>query len=179
LKRKISYEAKIALLAVFTSIGALCISAYQAYMQRLQTYASVMPNLMVYSSTNYNSEGPKGNSFELVLENKGVGPAQIDSVLYEFDHKQYKYMQDVIVNTLKVYDFGTNEPWKNRILSANERISIVTVLDSGAKALSEKFIQTKTPAPIKIQIMYSSIYGEKWRMNWSNSLNISSNVKID
>jgi hypothetical protein len=168
IRKKITFEGRIALLAVFTSIGALCISGYQAYMQRLQTYASVLPSLTTYTSTNYNSNGPKGNTFEFVLENKGVGPAKIDSVVYFYQDSTYKYLSDVVNKISTLRNFGTNELWNNKMISSNERISIITLNDSLAKQFSEKFIQTKSPEKLSLIIHYSSIFGEKWILKWTN-----------
>lgn len=138
-----------------------------------------MPSLNLYTSSNYNSDAFKGNSFELILENKGVGPAKIDSVYFDYIGKKYPYFRQIVFEITHSSNFGTNELFKSRMISANEKISLVTVFDSSAKLLNEKFLQTEKPEKIAVKIRYSSIFDEKWELGWSNLDQVQSNLKVE
>ncbi len=177
-RRKFSFEGKIALLAVATSIGALCISGYQAYMQRLQTYASVLPSITATTSYHYISNSFVGNTFDFIIENKGVGPAKIDSVEFYFEGKRYSSFVEII-KKIKVMDiYSSNELWKNRMISANEQIATISIKDSLAKIISDKFLQNKKPSKLELTIIYSSIFDEKWKLKWTNINNKQSIEKL-
>ncbi len=178
IKKKFTFEGKIALLAVLTSVGALCISGYQAYMQRLQTYASVLPSLTASTSTHYFTKSIVGNTFDFIIENKGVGPAKIDSVEFKYHGKRYSSFAEIINEISVLDDYSTNELWKNKMVSANEQIATITLKDSLAKIISEKFLLNQKPEPLELTIIYSSIFNEKWKLKWTNINNKQSIEKL-
>ncbi|MEO8670163.1 MAG: hypothetical protein ABI411_02540 [Tahibacter sp.] len=67
-----------ALIAALIGLLALCVSAYTAYIQRQQVRAQVWP---------YLEPGISGSKREIVLVNKGVGPAIVKSVRIYVDGK--------------------------------------------------------------------------------------------
>ena len=67
-----------AIIAAMIGLLALCVSGYTAYIQRQQVRAQVWP---------YLEPGMSGSKRELLLFNKGVGPAIIESVQILVDGK--------------------------------------------------------------------------------------------
>lgn len=69
--RKRDWAAYSAVIATLVGLLALCVSAYTAMLQQQQVRAQVWPRLQLMSS---------GSLQEVLVMNKGVGPAVIESV---------------------------------------------------------------------------------------------------
>jgi hypothetical protein len=150
-------------MATITSLCALTVSIYQAYMQRKQTYASVMPSLIIYTSSDSNA-----NTFEFNVDNKGVGPAIVEEAEFELNGQKFKTIERMIFEKLKITDFGNSTLWKNRILSANESVRILSFAGKSGKAMIDTFQQNPHPPKLSIKLKYASIYDEKWVLEWDN-----------
>lgn len=74
--RKRDWAAYSAVIATLVGLLALCVSAYTAMLQQQQVRAQVWPRLQLMSS---------GSMQEVLVMNKGVGPALIGSVRVSVD----------------------------------------------------------------------------------------------
>src|SRR3569832_1502017 len=72
------WDAFAAVIAALIGLLALCVSGYTAYLQRQQVRAQVWP---------YLEPGMSGNKRELIVFNKGVGPAIVEGVQVFVDGK--------------------------------------------------------------------------------------------
>src|SRR5689334_17738839 len=77
-KRARDWNGVSAVIAALIGLLALCVSGYTAYIQRQQVRAQVWP---------YLEPGISGSKRELLLFNKGVGPAIIEGVQVLVDGK--------------------------------------------------------------------------------------------
>ncbi len=78
-KLVITLDTYLSILAVVSSFCAIGITFYQAYLQRTQQYASVMPVLDGYTS---NGSSDDGYRYDLIFVNNDVGPAFIKGYAY-------------------------------------------------------------------------------------------------
>jgi hypothetical protein len=76
--RRREWDGVAAVIAALVGLLALCVSGYTAWLQREQVRAQVWP---------YLETGISGSKHELILVNKGVGPALIRSVKVYVDGK--------------------------------------------------------------------------------------------
>lgn len=84
--RRIDWSAVAAVVATLVGLLALVVSAYTASLQRQQVRAQVWPRLILAST---------GARHELVVINKGVGPALIGSVRFYVDGVAQRDWQSV------------------------------------------------------------------------------------
>jgi hypothetical protein len=165
---KLSFETKIGLLALITSIFAIGISSYQAYLQRMQTYASVMPRLDMFTYS-YRFDDAKEldlNEFKISVKNSGVGPANIDSFQVIINDEKYKFFNEPFTKITNNDDFEISNMWTNRMISSGEVIHMISA--KGLPAL--KLIDTiqGDVLKMKVKVHYSSIYKERWEFQFSN-----------
>jgi hypothetical protein len=166
-KRKIDGNLLMSFAAIFLSAGTLFILIYQSNLiskqfelQQKQQYASVMPYLMV-SIGNSDDEG-----YELFIINQGLGPAFIEEVNIHYkdtvfrDHdffSAYSLLKEQSPNIGTINFFGNI--FKGRVLAANEHIvhlSMATPDSLNAEIIRDGVAQ--------MEIVYKSIYDEKWRV---------------
>jgi hypothetical protein len=106
-----------AVIAAFVGLLALCVSGYTAYIQRQQVRAQVWP---------YLEPGVSGSKRELVIVNKGVGPALVRSVQVYVDDKPQRNW-DAVYAALGL-KFEHRPPYSTLssiVLSAGERLDQV------------------------------------------------------
>jgi hypothetical protein len=90
--RKLGWVEIGSAVAVVISVAALFVSFYQARVAEKQAHASVWP----YLSIGYDiiDEGPR-KGFTWTVENHGLGPALIQSVIITLDGKPYTNWSDL------------------------------------------------------------------------------------
>lgn len=173
---KINVDRLLGLSAILISLLTLIIFIYQTNIIHQQSRLSVTPRL----SFNV-SQTQKDSSvfFDLLLENKGIGPAIINS--------------SMIIEKGKSYDLDMSEFWKERYpelakfgvfrstsavgkgstLSAGEsKILFSYELFDAAKfnTMSEYLtLDENGNFPFNIIIVYSSIYEEKWKIDYQEN----------
>ncbi|MEL6918174.1 MAG: hypothetical protein AAFO99_10645, partial [Bacteroidota bacterium] len=113
LKMKWNSERILSLSAMGISFITLIIFIYQTNLMSRQNYLSILPYVSI-STTENRAE----HTFELNLENYGVGPAIIESVTMLYDNKRYD---------LEDYD---NEIYKFLVSKAPELDSLKSVSSS-------------------------------------------------
>lgn len=85
-KRKVvvSLDTYLSILAVVSSFCAIGITLYQAYLQRTEQYASVIPILKCL-----NTNKVEGGGYAFICVNNGLGPAFIEEATYIYEDKAY------------------------------------------------------------------------------------------
>jgi len=107
---RIRYDAVV---ATFIALLAVGVSAYTAYIQRQQVRAQVWPVLEFGTSNE--------PALQVVIANKGVGPALIRNVLVTADGKPATTWREVMENLLGPGQYGFNvSSIADKVLSAGE-----------------------------------------------------------
>lgn len=155
--------------ALFISVISLIALIYQSYLARednkltqKQQSASVLPYLNQWQS-NYN------NHFQLILGNKGVGPAFIKKVKLTLNNsKTFNNSDDLfneIFNSSKEIDTipkVTSALVNGFVLPANEYISLIEI---NGKRNIEMFLKVLETKNISYEITYEDVYGTQWIIN--------------
>lgn len=156
----------ISFVAIVASLGTLFTVVYQTNLYREQQYASVLPYLELWNS---NSD----DSYRLILVNNGIGPAFIDKVSIIYKDSTYQmdpavFLANVIVLEDTINHVGHSNIGKGRLIPAGSKINLVQV--TGNKENADKLrswftgnrnLRSEFP---EIEIEYSSVYGEKWKI---------------
>ena len=116
------WDGVAAVIAALVGLLALCVSGYTAWLQREQVRAQVWP---------YLETGISGSKQELVLVNKGVGPAVIRSVQVYVDGKpQHDWDAAYVALGLKFEHRPPYSTVSSVVLSAGEHIDQVLFRDT-------------------------------------------------
>lgn len=168
----ISLDTYLSILAVVSSFCAIGITFYQAYLQRTQQYASVMPVLDGYTS---NGSSDDGYRYDLIFVNNGVGPAFIKGYEYFYKKKRYDDFHSIVrqigldqagaqnrmaFDTLPIKNIDFNNFWVNRIMPQNQEIKLVSIIDD---SLARWVYEAYKRREINVKIRYASIYNEEWQ----------------
>ncbi len=136
---------------------------------RKQQYASVLPYLELRVDTN------NGNRlFEFMLYNNGVGPAFIEEVRTIYDGQVYPgplssfYREVILPDDKDTISLGTDNVYKGNLIPAGRETAMLTAYDySSTPADRDRLITwfgrpTDEPELARVEIIYSSVYGERW-----------------
>ena len=169
---KFNTDRIIGLSAMLISLLTLVIFIYQTNIIRTQSKLSVTPRIS-FSTT---QESPRDSiiHYAISIKNKGLGPAIIESVNIINENKRHplnfpKFFTEVypefqkygsIIQSMNI-SLGTT-------LSEKESIKFFTfAFHSKNLASLMQYLGVKDgdKMPFNIEIIYSSIYGEKWKTN--------------
>jgi hypothetical protein len=146
--------------AFLVSMGTFLIYIYEARLLQKQQYASALPYLEMWNST------PAEGIYKLQLVNNGVGPAFVKDVkvhyqgrIFEGDHLSFYYK--AIPRNEWIRFLSTNLP-KGRVLPAGHVIDLI--LHEGPTANAKRLNDLFGGEKVKIEITYSSVYDETWRV---------------
>lgn len=156
--RLMSFAALLISLATFVTFG------YQNYLIQKQQYGSVLPYLRIENSYMYDSKGQP--VIGLQLSNNGVGPAFIEQVNITYQGKRYSSISDFFIQGVYVktpINTGRNDIYEGYVLPAGQFQLFLHSNDSTAARVLEKIFRAND---LRIEITYSSLYKEKWRMYW-------------
>lgn len=175
-KKKLNVDRILGLSAMIISLLTLIIFIYQTNIIHRQSRLSVTPRLSFTTSENQNDTI---SSYQLSIQNKGIGPAIINSAkivlsngkrynlnMSEFWEEQYP--------KLKKYGVfrNTSSIGKGTTLSANETrvLSLYEFKPSKLDTIS-KYLQLDKNGglPFNIELIYSSIYEDKWRIDYKKN----------
>ena len=136
---------------------------------RKQQYASVLPYLELRIGTN------NGNRlFEFMLYNNGVGPAFIEEVRTIYDGQVYPgppssfYREVILPDDKDTISLGISSIYKGNLIPAGRETAMLTAYDySSTPADRDRLITwfgrpTDEPELARVEIIYSSVYGERW-----------------
>ncbi|CCH52573.1 hypothetical protein BN8_01584 [Fibrisoma limi BUZ 3] len=183
----VTLDTYLSILAVISSFCAIGITFYQAYLQRTQQYASVMPVL-----DSYKDNGGDSKSWHLtyILVNNGIGPAFIQKAEITYKGKVYPDIRSVIYAVVKdglaqgkakpaeVINFAINQStlYPTRILPVGEEVKLCN-LDH--KYVARWVDEASHRKEIRFKVWYKSIYGEQWLFNSAPDRIELTNIKVD
>ncbi len=155
--KKIKSEAFVALAAIVISICALFVSFYEARIMRTQQKASVWPYVQL--GQHYDHEG-----FMYKAQNRGVGPAMIESVVLTFDGVEQRSFAELMDSVLGE---GHGLGYSNTRVSGINHQVLPKDYDKFAIAMNwddEGRVRefTKHVGRIGFEVIYSSILGDCW-----------------
>ena len=153
-------------MAFLISIGTFSTFAYQTYLIQKQQYANTMPYLILSGELEGGGAYPINR---LYLSNKGVGPAFIETVKIRYQDSVYEqnpssfYFSSVEHPDSANYAIDSGYTPEGYAVSAGERILLIgPASEYSASVLNELFFGQKKAV---IEITYSSIYDEVWRIS--------------
>lgn len=160
--------------ALFVSVISLIALFYQLNLAReenelirKQQSASVLPYLSQWSSNT-------SNSLKLVFGNKGVGPAFIKKVTFEFKDSTFynsdnlfEYiMEDIYKKDSVVLSTLTSTFSKGYVLPANETIEVLSMSDPKAISILRNYMDNKE---LDFTVIYADVYGAEWSLSSKNN----------
>ncbi len=144
-------ETFIALAALIVSLSAMVVGIYEAALQRAHDRAEVWPHVEVGTFTT-----PKGAA--VTLENGGLGPAIIKSVVVTVDGKPRHDWPDALHALIGAVPADySNQTVVDHALRAGEQVTIVAL---AAKDLPKDF--WPTVQRVGVTMCYSSVFGDSW-----------------
>jgi hypothetical protein len=146
--------------AFLISIGTFLVYIYEARLLQKQQYASALPYLELWNSR------PSEGIYKLKLINNGVGPAFIKEVKVHYKGKAYKgdhvrFYHTVIPQHERVPFLNSNVP-VGRVIPAGHSVDIISL--DGPPAHAKRVYALFGEDKAKIEIVYSSVYDEMWRL---------------
>lgn len=154
----------IAITAIIVSSCALVVSIVQTKIMKDQKAASSWPFVQWNLIRGWNNDST--GVFKIVINNKGIGPAIIEKLEYQFNNKSYKayqlenFIADIskpfIVKELKNYSVSYIQ---GSVLAPNESINHFESIDSLDAMILAKNIKE---SDFNIIINYRDVYGNKW-----------------
>jgi len=183
----ISLDTYLSILAVVSSFCAIGITFYQAYLQRTEQYASVMPIMDSYLNDGGNNKEWK---VAFVFVNSGVGPAIIQKCELTYRGKPYKDMREITTmivkdnlakqaaktDDVKGYSVIQSVFWPTRVITAGQ---IVELCNIDHPYVARWVDDALNEGEIRVKLWYKSIYGEQWRFDSVPERIEFRNIKVD
>jgi hypothetical protein len=163
--------------AFLISIGTFITFAYQTHLIQKQQFRSVLPYLMINRSSGYNEQGQKMISLQLF--NNGIGPAIIEDVTILYHDKEYKTVYDFFVNGVYAenqINMSRNDIKAGFALPAGQTLALLSSNDHQAAIVLEKVLASND---FMLEIVYSSLYEEKWKLTYKHGAYNLKPEKID
>ena len=147
-------ESFIALAALIVSLSAVAVGLYEASLQRAHDRAEVWPHVEISTFTT-----PRGAS--LSLENTGLGPAIVNSVVVSVDRKPLHNWNEV----LRMLLGREPGPFNNRTvidhaLRAGDKVELIGLTQQDIPPSFWKSI-----ARVSMKVCYRSAFGEHWLLS--------------
>ena len=166
-KRKISTDRLLSLVAFVISCCTLYVFFYQTSLMKKQQYASVLPYLEI-GNTQSNGD------YSFIIQNNGIGPCFIDEINIHYNDSIYRnsdvndffeqviIKQDTIINAHNV----SHATIRKGMLIPEKEVRHMLRLGGDVKDFNKKQDRLRywLNDEIKIEIIYSSVYGEQWRI---------------
>jgi hypothetical protein len=184
----IDTDRVLSLSAMVIGVGSLFVILYQTHLMRLSQHASVMPYLMIGFTSN-------SGGIHVNLRNAGIGPALIGDVrirqaTVETATDPYTFFLRGDANRRK-FRLTVDSAVAGRLIPAGEGIQMVGVdgqflTDDTRGSIFKELLQTfdlaevphnwyegiglsaADPRRAVIEVVYSSIYGDRWRIRSNN-----------
>ena len=149
-KRGIRWDAAAAIIASLVGLLALVVAGYTAYIQRQQVSAQVWPYLMMAGSD---------VSTEYMWLNKGVGPAQVESVEVLVNGKPQKDWRVVLASMQLGKPAYRQSTLNGNVVSAGEKVDWLEFSNrDDFLAFRAAARQTK----FAVKLCYCSTLGDCW-----------------
>jgi hypothetical protein len=144
------WDGAAAVIAAFVGLLALCVSGYTAYLQKQQVRAQVWP---------YLEPGMSSSKREIMLFNKGVGPAIIRNVQMRVDGKPQRNWTEVFTALGITYDHHIPYSTINGVvIPGNDRIEQLAFPTPEDFNLYSRQVQR-----VNLKICYCSSLGDCWQ----------------
>ncbi|MCA8890195.1 MAG: hypothetical protein KDA46_15270 [Parvularculaceae bacterium] len=155
-------QAVLAIAGLFTGAVALYAALSEADAVRKQQQAAVWPHIRV---VDLNVGRPGEERFDVIVGNRGIGPARIKSATLTVDGKRVKSWYEVIDTLADGAAYGiSNYPIAGEVLAPGEDIVTVSVEAKYASVEIVKAFQDLVRAGRgNLQICYCSVFDECWR----------------
>jgi hypothetical protein len=151
------------IIVTLIGISALFVSGYTAYVQRQQVRAAVWP-ILEYGTSNE----PK---IRFTLDNKGVGPAIIRSVIVRVDGEPVRNWQAALQKLLGPGEYKfTQSSMSGHVMAAGESMDVLVPHNfDGTPLANDKsnplwMALNKERNRVAIEICYSSTLGDCWTL---------------
>jgi hypothetical protein len=147
-------ESFIAIAALIVSLSAVTVGIYEAWLQRAHDRAEVWPHVEIMTLIT-----PKGAS--LYLENTGLGPAIINSVVVSVDGKPGHNWNDVL-RTLEGSEPGpfNNSTVTDHALRAGDKAELIGLVQKDIPPGFWKWI-----ARVSMKVCYRSAFEDHWMLS--------------
>ncbi len=155
----VTLDTYLSILAVVSSFCAIGITFYQAYLQRTQQYASVMPILKCLNTSMLEN----GHGYAFICVNNGLGPAFIEEATYVYNDKSYDSIDAIVSQLPPDSTLSTSDLGKGWVIPQGGQVNIVQV--SSRKNANEIRRRIGTGG-LTVSFVYKSVYGQRWRMTY-------------
>ncbi len=155
-------QAVLAIAGLFTGAVALYAALSEADAVRKQQQAAVWPHIRV---VDMNIGRPGEERFDVIVGNRGIGPARIKSATLTVDGKRVKSWYEVIDTLADGAEYGiSNYPIAGEVLAPGEDIVTVSVEAKYASIdIVKAFRDLVRARRGNLQICYCSVFDECWR----------------
>ena len=167
MKKKWNTDRILSFTAIFLSLLSLFFFIYEINLTRKHNRLSVMPRLHFDSSF---SVQDSIQQYTYLLENRGLGPAIIDSIAIVYQGKHYPgsfgHFLQRFYPDLQHRSMVTTSLQRGNTMIANSGITLLQVVpatynDPNFLAFYEKISRSEE---LYLEVFYKSIYGEKWKL---------------
>ena len=174
MRLKFDTDRIVSFSAIFISLITLIIFIYQTNLMRKQSKLSVLPRV------SFNEVVVKNDDFQTIrleLKNKGLGPAIIESCHIVYKGKKHEpnfvqFFEDYFpqLDTILSFPSATYLDSGNTLGEKESLTLFIMQIDNDDIALFEStFSLSKRSSHFDVEIEYSSIYEEKWRIQLNSS----------
>ena len=168
----------LSLTALLVSLFTLIVFIYQTNLIRQQQFMSVYPYL------NLSNEYGGTLNYSYVLSNEGIGPAIIETVKItspknEVFNDFVDYVNSEISTQDSIWYFHSNLK-KGKLIPSNQKINLIQLVNKERLLAiginqtdnlptnninnSRRLYQILNNDSLKVEIIYTSVYGEKWSL---------------
>ena len=160
-----SADKLVSFAAIFISVMSLFIFKKQTNIMEEQSHLSVMPYLMLETSNNGFDK-----KFYIEFVNHGVGPAIIESrrIIYKgqsYDMEFIDFIEDVAPDTDSINIISSSSIQPGFSLPAGRSRTII-IAGGSERSYNDflKFMQTVQSEDFNYEIVYKSIYNDRWKI---------------
>ncbi len=164
-KPRINSETLVAYSAILIAVVTAIVAVYDANINRKYQSISIWPHVVHNTTTNFGTPA----KFELLLENKGLGPAVIKDYSISVDGKKVASWQEAFsILSEGKFDFyqalnnakaSQTTIFRDHTILPNEEVNVASVFDPDFVPLFGTEIKR-----ITIETCYCSLYGECWKV---------------
>ena len=154
--KHISNQAIFTTMATIVSVCALGVSLMQTYYQHKYLHAAAWPHVQA-TANRYEDKDSMKCVTTIKLMNKGVGPAILESVSYQYKGKKMEDIETLIRAIVgKKFSGSYKGIGKGEVIAQNEEFDFVSITGGRARVFTENLIY------VKMRIVYSSVHDQKW-----------------
>jgi hypothetical protein len=174
-KKTFLNEYAISIMAAIVSICALLVSFYQTNIMREQQYASVKPLVLVGNSMDTNPSDSTGRS-ELIIWNKGIGPAMIKYVNFEYNGENFSEFQvqrlvnKMLHRTDSIPIYMTVSTATFSPISASDHITMINIADKKFCYLfNMEYFNAFNNKQLNVTVYFTDIYDRLYKTSLRKS----------